>query len=343
MADDTEPAGRVPTLADVARAARVSSATVSRCLNEPHRVTQQTRDRVMRVVRELGYAPNFGARALAARRTDTFGAVIPTMDNAIFARGLQAFQEEMGRHGITLLVASSSYDPALEQEQIRNLAARGVDGVMLIGHDRPEDSYQLLQRRGVPYVVTWSHDPSQPHPSIGFDNRKAMMALMEQVIRLGHRHVGLLSGVRYGNDRARLRAEGVAESMQRAGIAADNLTTVEARYSIDAGAAGFAQLMQRRPRPTVVVCGNDVLAAGALRQARAMGLNVPGDVSITGFDDIDLAEIVTPGLTTVHVPHRQMGRGAAEILMKLRDGQDPVPPVELEASILWRESLGAAP
>ena len=107
----------VPTVEDVARHAGVSTATVSRCLNMPHRVTEQTRERVMDAVRELGYAPNFGARALAAKRTNTFGAIIPTMENAIFARGLQAFQEELHANGVTMLVASSSYEPDLEEEQ----------------------------------------------------------------------------------------------------------------------------------------------------------------------------------------------------------------------------------
>ena len=117
----------------------------------------------------------------------------------------------------------------------------------------------------------------------------------------------------------------------------------ETEYSFHHGAAAFDRLMRQTPRPTAVLCGNDVLAAGALRQAREMGLDVPGDVSITGFDDIELCEIVTPALTTVHVPHREMGRRAARLLLDMRGGDSAGERVRLEAPIKWRDTLGPAP
>ena len=123
-----------PTLHDVAFAANVSTATVSRCLNFPNKVSAATRQKVSAAISELGYLPNFGAKVMATNRTNTIGAIIPTMENAIFARGLQAFQEELLLHGFTLLVASTSYRPEIEQEQIRALVARGADALLLIGH-----------------------------------------------------------------------------------------------------------------------------------------------------------------------------------------------------------------
>ena len=119
-----------PTLDDVARKAGVSTATVSRCLNKPERVVKETRDRVLRAVEALGYTPNFGARVMAAKRTFTIGAIIPTMENAIFARGIQAFQEELHRRGYTLLVSSTGYRPGAEEEQVRTLVGRGADGTL---------------------------------------------------------------------------------------------------------------------------------------------------------------------------------------------------------------------
>lgn len=332
-----------PTLADVAQLAGVSTATVSRCLNTPDRVSEDTRRRVLDAVRQLGYAPNFGARALASRRTDTFGAIIPTMEAAIFARGLQAFQDELGRHGITLLVASSSYSPELEEEQIRALVARGADALLLIGHDRTPESYAFLAKQRTPHVHAWTFDASREFQSIGFDNGKAMARLTHKVLDLGHRNIGLISAPRVGNDRARQRCEGVREALATRGLPPDSLRLIETPYSIANGAAAFEELMSQDTRPTAVMCGNDVLAAGALSRARKMGLRVPQDVSVTGYDDIDIAEIVTPALTTVHVPHRAMGRGAARMLVAMRNGEDPGPSVELEATIAERESLGPAP
>lgn len=125
----------------------------------------------MKAVEAMGYTPNFGARAMAGKRTFTVGAVIPTMENAIFARGLQAFQEQLHAKGYTLLVSSTAYRPQVEAEQIRTLVARGADGLLLIGHDRDPSIYELLQRRGLPELVTWAFSPSSALPSIGIDNR----------------------------------------------------------------------------------------------------------------------------------------------------------------------------
>lgn len=330
----------LPTLEDVASRAGVSTATVSRSLNEPNRVSKATRNRVMAAVRELGYAPNFGAQALAAKRTNTFGAIIPTMENAIFARGLQAFQEQLSQHGITLLVASSSYSAELEETQIRALVARGADALLLIGHDRTPQSYAFLENRKIPHVVAWVYDDAQPRLSIGFDNRKAMGSLTRRVLELGHRSIAAVTADILENDRARERLQGVKDAMRERGMDPEALRIVETPYSIDNGAKAFAELMQDEVRPTAVLCGNDVLAAGALKMARSLGIKVPDEVSITGFDDIELAEIVSPALTTVHVPHREMGRGAARLLIALRDGKDPGSSVELEASVQWRETLG---
>lgn len=174
-----------PTLADVARRANVSTATVSRCLNAPDRVVEKTRKRVLAAVAELGYTPHFGARALAAKRTNTFGAIVPTMENAIFARGLQAFQEELEQQGITLLVASSTYKPDLEEKQIRALVARGADALLLIGQERRPDVYAFLAQRDVPAVTAWVYDPASAQICVGFDNRRAMRALARRVLDLG--------------------------------------------------------------------------------------------------------------------------------------------------------------
>ncbi|MGI3187181.1 LacI family DNA-binding transcriptional regulator [Nioella aestuarii] len=333
----------VPTLEDVARLAGVSTATVSRCLNTPDRVVKSTRTRVMAAVDQLGYAPNFGARALAAKRTNTIGAIIPTMENAIFARGLQAFQEELGLNGMTLLVASSSYSEEVEREQIRTLCARGADALLLIGHHRSEETLNFLEARSVPVLVAWVYDPENSRPSIGFDNRAAMREMAELVISKGHRRIGVISAPCAANDRASERLAGIQEAMAAHGMPAEDLSLIETPYSIENGGQTFRQMMTTPTPPTAIMCGNDVLAVGALRAAREMGLSVPGDVSITGFDDIELAQLVTPALTTVHVPHRDMGRMAARFLVQQLNGEGPVGSVRLDTYLCDRETLGPAP
>ncbi len=329
----------VPTLEDVARLAGVSTATVSRCLNTPDRVVETTRLRVADAVRELGYLPNFGARAMAAKRTNTIGAVIPTMENAIFARGIQAFQEALHDQGYTLLVASSSYSLDREAEQVRALAARGADGLLLIGHDRLPEVGVFLQRHGIPALVAWAYDSQGGLPSIGFDNRASMRALAREAIGLGHRRIGVISAETAANDRARGRLEGIRDALREAGLPDGDLPVIETTYGIAQGAEAFARLMRSERPPTVVLCGNDVLAVGALSRAREIGLSVPGDVSVTGFDDIDLAQVAVPGLTTVHVPHRVMGRQAARMLVRMVETGAPGASVELATRIRRRDSL----
>lgn len=330
----------IPTLDDVAKAADVSTATVSRCLNFPDRVGEKTRNRVMRVIGDLGYTPNFGARVMAAKRTFTIGAIIPTMENAIFARGLQAFQETLHEKGYTLLVASSAYKPEIEEEQIRALVARGADGLLLIGHERSDSINAYLKQREVPTLVAWTFAPDRPEPSVGFDNRASMKALTEEVLRLGHSNIGVISGLTQGNDRAQQRIEGIQDALKANALDPESLRSIETNYGIESGGDAFEKLMSSPKPPTVVLCGNDVLAVGALRRARDMKLGVPSDVSVTGFDDIELARITVPDLTTVHVPHRAMGRKAAIELVDMVERKSPGRSAELDTSVLIRGSLG---
>ena len=334
---------QTPTLQDVANKAGVSTATVSRCLNEPEKVIESTRIKVMNAVRILGYSPHFGARVLAAKRTKTIGAIIPTMENAIFARGLQAFQEELRQHGYTLLVASSSYQPDIEEEQIRSLVARGADGLLLIGHERDNSVYQFLNTQNVPVLVAWTYDEDALPPSVGFDNRNAMRILAEKVIELGHTQIGVISAVSHTNDRARLRNQGIRDAIESAGLHDSNLTIIETQYGFETGAEALETLLSNSHPPTVVMCGNDVLAVGVIKRALEMGLSIPHDLSVTGFDDIELATVVTPELTTVHVPHRDMGRTAATSLIRMVEGFEPAKIVELKTTLQIRQSLAPAP
>ncbi len=323
--------------------AGVSTATVSRCFNTPERVIPETREKVQRAVNALSYTPHFGGRALASNRTNTIGAVIPTMDNSIFARGLQAFQEGLAEAGATLLVASSNYDPVQEFDQIRTLISRGADGLLLIGQARPPETYEFLRRRGFPFVIAWNYRPADTLSYVGFDNQQAAYRMAQLVLAKGHRDIAMVAGRIRFNDRAADRVAGVRRALTDAGLQAQQMPIIEAPYSLEAGASAFAELMAGSRRPTAVVCGNDVLAAGAILKANALGIRVPQEVSVTGFDDIELAEVVEPTLTTVHVPHKRMGRAAAQVLLQLRDGQPGPISIEFETNTVTRKSLGQCP
>ena len=332
----------LPTLQDVAVLAAVSTATVSRCLNNSGHVTEKTRLKVQQAIQTLGYSPNFGAQALAAKRTNTIGAIIPTMENAIFARGMQAFQETLAENGITLIIASCSYRPELEEEQIRSLVARGADALLLIGQSRPDATYQFLARRNIPYVLAWAHKKDSEHCYIGFDNQAAAQTITRQVLELGHRNLGVIVGLTQNNDRARDRITGIEHAIADHGAKTAPLQVIEAEYTFQEGAKALDQLLANPTPPTAVICGNDVLAVGAVKRAKQLGLAVPEDLSITGFADIEVSELIDPELTTVHVPHREMGIAAAKSLIAMLKTQTPVESHLLETRIVNRQSLGPA-
>ncbi len=334
---------QLPTHQDVARLSGVSTATVSRVLNSPGLVRDVTRKRVEEAMTRLDYTPHFGARALASNRTNTIGAVIPTMENAIFALGLQVLQEELAEAGATLLVATSNYDCERELQQIRALVGRGVDGIVLIGEARKPEAYRMLQRRDIPFVLVWSWRQDCTWPCVGFDNFSAARAIAERVVSAGHRQIAMIAGIRTGNDRANARVLGVRSALKAKGLQLESRFLVEAEYTLNAGANAARLLLSTGDRPTAIVCGNDVLAAGALTAIRSVGLEVPRDISLTGFDDIELARLLTPPLTTVRVPHRRMGQTAARLLLRLLDSRKDATSVAFETKVVERASLASPP
>ena len=325
-----------PTLADVARVAQVSTATISRSINQPDKVAETTRDRIQQVIEQLGYTPNFGGQALASNRSNTVGAVIPTMNNAMFASGLQAFQEVLSESSINLLVASSGYSAGSELEQIRSLIARGADGLLLIGSARPDTTTHFLKLRNIPYVIAWNYEANDERVFAGFDNIKAASLITTEVLNSGHTKIAMIDGSTQDNDRAKNRVKGVIQTLAQQKL--QLLEILETDYSLEAGGNAFESLMARKQIPSAIICGNDVLAAGAIVRAKQLDIDVPAQVSITGFDDIDLASVVAPPLTTVKVPQLEMGTAAAKLLLQMLSQQTPAS-IELQTKVVMRQSL----
>ena len=223
------------------------------------------------------------------------------------------------------------------------LPSQWADALLLIGYDRAAAISEFIAMRNVPTLITWAYDPTRTEPSVGFDNRGAMRTLTREVLNLGHRRIAMIAAETETNDRAAERLRGVQDAVGEAGLSRDSLVIHLTRYGIDTGAAGFAEVMRNDTPPTAVLCANDVLAVGAMKQARAMGLDVPGDVSITGFDDLELSQVTFPEIATVRVPHRDMGRRAARALVGLLEEGTPLESECLSTEVLRRGSLGPAP
>jgi LacI family transcriptional regulator len=327
-----------PRLEDVARRAGVSIATVSRALSRPDMVNAKTRGLVQHTAAALGYIPIGPARALVSGKSRIVGAIVPTLDHAIFARAIQAMQTTLDAAGYQLLVAAHEYSPASEIAAIRAMVSRGVDGLMLVGADRPDEAWELLAVAQMPAVLTWSFDARLP--CIGFDNELAGRLAAQHLLALGHRVFGMISGPRRSNDRARLRIEGARAALREHSLDLPEWRVSEQGFTFGGGRTGLAELLATAEPPTAVIGGNDLLAAGAVFEAQARGLGVPRDLSIVGIDNLEISLHVTPPLTTVHLPTARLGEEAAQYLLARLQDRDMPARTTLPIELIVRGSTG---
>ncbi|MFZ4531575.1 MAG: substrate-binding domain-containing protein [Alsobacter sp.] len=323
-------------LIDVARDAGVSPATVSRAIAQPEIVSREMLARVRASAQRLGYVPDGAARALASGRSMTIGAVVPTLDSAIFARGLQSMQTTLAQEGYLLLVASHEGNPAAEAQAVTTLLGRGVDGLMLVGAQRAHGTAEVLRTSGVSVVLTWSGDPS--FASVTVDNRLAGRLAAEHLLELGHRRIGMVTGHLQFNDRQRARLAGARAALEAAGVGLQDWRVSEQPVTLAGGRAGCAMLLELDDRPTALIGGIDLIAIGIIAEAHARGLSVPDDLSVVGIDGLDMSAHLSPSLTTVHVPTARIGQLAALTLIALIRGEPCSFHTQLPVDLVARRS-----
>ncbi|MBS0304782.1 MAG: LacI family DNA-binding transcriptional regulator [Proteobacteria bacterium] len=330
---------------DVAQRAGVSIATVSRALNSPGSVRSELRVRVDAAAHDLGYVPDAAARALSSRRTRTIGAVIPTVDNAMFARGVEALQHYLSLKDYLLLLATSGYDPEVEQRQAQNMVSRGVDGLILRGDVHTEGLRRLLETHRIPFVNVGVYHPDKPYACVGADNEAAAYRACRHLLSLGHRRIGMVAALTLHNDRASARVQGVQRALRDAGLALEPRWTIEVPYRLDDARQAARTLLSSAEgdRPTALVCGNDVIAYGVMLEAERRGLRVPMNLSVMGFDDLEWSRHLRPSLTTMHLPTDEVWTRAGEYLVNTLAGLPVTCHYEVEASMVVRESSGPAP
>ncbi|MBC7434561.1 MAG: LacI family DNA-binding transcriptional regulator [Bdellovibrionales bacterium] len=333
------PSAHAATVRDVAKAAGVSVATVSRVLNGKSTVAEALRLKVESVSLQMRYTPHAAARALATQRSVTIGAVIPTLEEVNFSIGVNALQQRLNTAGYTLLLANSNYDATEELRQVRALLSHGVAGMMLVGARHSDEVYQLLAAKGVPFVNTWVLDDE--HPSVGFDNQAIGAALANYLLDLGHREFGVIAQQSPQSDRAAKRVAGIRAALQARGLKRPREQLISESHKIVDGQLAFAALMESPRRPTAVICGTDTLAFGAMVQAQAMGMSVPGDVSITGINDVEFAAHISPPLTTVRLMADVVGTRAAEYLLARIEGRAVANATNIPFTLVVRASTAA--
>jgi len=330
-------------LRDVARVAGVSTATVSRAVNDPELVSEELRTRINSVIRHFGWVPSGAARALATRKSGTIGAVFPTLTQGDFPRAIQALQHELSRAGYTLLLACSEYKPEQEYQQVRKLIERGVEALILVGEAHAPELIDFLQTRKVLYVNSFVYNPKTHGTCIGPDNRKAVYRLTKYLIDLGHRRFGVVAQSTLNNDRAQARLQGVHDALAERGMAIQPSHFAEGYWGINEGRQLFRRVVAHKPHPTAIICGNAYLTVGAMLESQAMGFRVPAELSIVGYDDIEIMGELPIPITTVRVSSEEVGRRAAQLLVAKLEGQSIELEYECDAEIIIRKSSGPPP
>lgn len=300
----------------VAKRANVSISTVSRSFNHPELVNPTTRKKIDKAVRKLGYIRNRAAQTMHGIRSGTIGLVVPTIDHAIFAEVIQAFSDSVDAHGFTVMIASHGYDLEREYAALRKFLEHRVDGLALIGEDHSEETYELIERQNIPAVTMWNYSETSRLSCIGADNKMAGTLAAQHLVGLGHRDIGLLFPPTKDNDRARDRRSGVQKILIDADVSINPDWDVESTYSIADAKSAALRLLRSEDRPSGILCGNDVLAMGVLYAARSCSLNIPEDLSVIGIGDFKGSSEVEPGLTTVRLPAREIGRLAGNHLSR---------------------------
>lgn len=326
------------TIRHIAEEAGVSTATVSRAVNQPGKVSEAARARVEAAIKRHHYVSDGFAVGLASRRSQLLGLVIPTITNSIYASSTQAIQRVAQMAGYTVLVGVSDFAPEQEERLIEKLIGRRIEGLILTGETRSAGIYETLERHGISYVITWKLTDDVRRPCVSFDNRASTIAAVEHLISLGHRRIGLVCGRTAVNDRAEARRRGFEDCLAAHGLEADSDLVHERDFEFVEGRSAMHQMLQSPRPPTAVFCANDIQAIGAMYECQQSGLRVPEDVSIVGFDDLPISRYTTPQLTTIHVPADDMGRRAAEMLLHAIDGHRHRLRVELPTDLVVRRS-----
>ncbi|MEZ4677978.1 MAG: LacI family DNA-binding transcriptional regulator [Caldilineaceae bacterium] len=304
------------TLRDVAREAGVSIRTVSRVVNNKAEIAAETRQRVLAVIHRLQYRPNVLARSLVSGKTRSVAVVIPQITDPFYPEFVQGVESVVRQDDYHVFLSNTDEDPIQEYKTLEALAGKQVEGVILCGTRMSDE--QLLQANQLHRLVVVTSRPPAGLSTVNVQEEAGLATITSHLIQLGHRHIGHIARVQHGRA---ARRDGYRSALQAHGLSTPDsyIEHISGAY-IESGYSALQRLLEREPQLTAITCYNDLVAIGALQACAALGRAVPGDIAVVGFDDIQLASLVQPALTTMHVPRFRLGQMATEQLMALLHG-----------------------
>ena len=328
---------------EIARRAKVSTATVSRAINRVPSVDPQLSKRVWKIVEELGYFPNTQARALVSGRSRIFGLIVSEITNPFFPEIVQTFENLAVENNYEILLTSTVHDPKRMELSVRRMIERRVDGVAILTFGMEESLLEHLRFRKVPLVFV-DVGPDAPHiANIRIDYQNGIRQAVQHLAALRHTRIAFIAGPRQLKS-AMARREAFIQSMSEIGLSSDLI--VEGTHTLEGGMRALNELIAVRPRPTAILCSNDMTAIGVMRETYDLDIRIPADLSLIGFDDIRLAQFMTPPLTTVQMSQTELAKLAFQAL--LREMEEPsetqrAKEYKLNTSLILRRSTGLAP
>jgi DNA-binding LacI/PurR family transcriptional regulator len=336
---------RKPKLMDirtVAERANVSIATVSRTINNNPSVNAKMAKRVWEAIRELDYFPNTQARALVSGRSGIFGLIVSEITNPFFPELIQGFEDVAVANGYEILVSSTNYDPKRMALCIRRMLERKVEGVAVMTFGIEEPLLEQLAERNIPMVFV---DMGPQHPGISLlkvDYHHGIRQGVQHLAALGHRNISFISGPKRLHS-AQSRLEAFSQSLRECGITPDPAWLIEGDHTLEGGIRVMEKILAGKKLPTAVMCSNDMTAIGVLHKLYRAGLRAPDDLSLIGFDDIHMARVTIPPLTSIQMSRLDLARAAVTALRAHVEGTAPQREYKIDTHLVVRESTGYPP
>ncbi len=325
-------------MAEIAALAGVSKPTVSKVMNGQPGVAARTRERVERVIAERGYVRHGAARALSAGRAGSVNLVVKELDNAYFTEVIRGVEETLERAGLSMVLTATHDEARRHRRWMARVVEHGTDGAILVLPDEHFAHVEELRRHGIPVALVDARGESPPGvPSVGATNFAGGFAATEHLLSLGHQRIAMVGGPTFKSTRERIA--GYRTALQEAGVPPDPLLEKPGGFVAETGYEAARALLRAPDPPTAIFAGNDLQAIGVYRALYELGLHTPDDVSVVGFDDLPLARLLTPALSTVRQPVREMGALATKMLLGIIAEETlESTRVELATSLIVRES-----
>ncbi|OBT24042.1 DNA-binding transcriptional regulator CytR [Vibrio splendidus] len=309
------------TMKDVAQLAGVSTATVSRALMNPEKVSVSTRKRVETAVLEAGYSPNTLARNLRRNESKTIITIVPDICDPYFAEIIRGIEDAAVENDYLVLLGDSGQQKKRESSFVNLVFTKQADGMLLLGTDHPFDVSKPEQKNLPPMVMACEFAPELELPTVHIDNLTSAFEAVNYLAQLGHKRIAQISGPTTAT-LCKFRQQGYQQALRRAGVSMNPAYSTVGDFTFEAGAQAVRQLLALPEQPTAIFCHNDAMAIGAIQEVKKLGLRVPQDLSIVGFDDIQFAQYCDPPLTTISQPRYEIGRQAMLMMLDLLKGND---------------------